>query len=146
MTTQTPATAEIKNWLLSGSSFSHIFDSGSGSERKRTILPESTPVLRIRSHLWYTGRSRSGRHKRVSSMFFQTHWNGKSHPLFAIHLCQRVAVLQAVVCRYSIRMWQKVGSWHAKLYLLWNEVEEHAQKLQLARCNHSWHWGWSQNE
>jgi len=33
--------------------FSQIFDSvsGSGSERKLKILPESTPVLQIRSHL-----------------------------------------------------------------------------------------------
>jgi len=29
-------------------------DSGSGSEKKRRILPESTPALRIRSHLWCT--------------------------------------------------------------------------------------------
>jgi len=28
------------------------FDSGSGSEEKRRILPESIPLLRIRGHLW----------------------------------------------------------------------------------------------
>jgi len=35
----------------SGSCFSQIFDSGSGFERKSRMLPESTTVTRIRSHL-----------------------------------------------------------------------------------------------
>jgi len=34
MTTQTPATAEMEKWLRIRVVFSHIFDSGSGSERK----------------------------------------------------------------------------------------------------------------
>jgi len=35
--------------------FKKIFDSGSlsGSERKRRFLPELTPALRIRGHLWF---------------------------------------------------------------------------------------------
>ena len=41
-TTQTPATAQNKRESGSGSSFSQIFDSGSGSEKNR-ILPDSTP-------------------------------------------------------------------------------------------------------
>jgi len=36
----------------SGFVFSQIFDSGSSPAEKRRILPESTPVIRIRSHLW----------------------------------------------------------------------------------------------
>jgi len=53
MTTQTPATAEIEKGLLIRSGFSQIFDSGPnlGPKEKCTILPESTPVIRIRSHL-----------------------------------------------------------------------------------------------
>jgi len=33
-----------------GSVFAEIFDSGTGSERKRRILPESTPALRFHDH------------------------------------------------------------------------------------------------
>ena len=62
-----------------------------------------------------TGRSRSERRQRDWSVFFETHWNGKSdRPLFAMHLCQHGAVLQALSCIYSTRMWQKLYSWHSK--------------------------------
>jgi len=38
----------------SGSGFSQIFDSGSGPKEKRRIQTESTPVIRIRSHVCWT--------------------------------------------------------------------------------------------
>jgi len=43
---------KMKSDSGSRSGVSQIFNSGSGSERKRRILPESTPAPRMRSHLW----------------------------------------------------------------------------------------------
>jgi len=43
----------------SRSGFSQIFDSGSGCEKKRRILPKSTSVNRTRSQLCFTARIQS---------------------------------------------------------------------------------------
>ena len=53
MTKQTPATAEIEKWLRIRSVFPKFLTPGpdQGPKEKRRILPESTQVIRIRSHL-----------------------------------------------------------------------------------------------
>jgi len=56
MATQTPATPEIKSDSGPGPAFPKILTSCTdpGPKEKRRILPELTPVIRIRSHLWYS--------------------------------------------------------------------------------------------
>ena len=55
MTAQTPATAEMEKWLRTRVRFFHKFlTSGPDPvpKEKRRIPPESSPVIRILSHLW----------------------------------------------------------------------------------------------
>jgi len=53
MTTQTPATAEMEKWLRIRVVFHTFLTPGPDPKEKRRILPESTPVNRIRSYLWF---------------------------------------------------------------------------------------------
>jgi len=55
MTTQTPATAEVEKWHRIRVQFFQIFSPclDPGPKEKRKIPPESTLVLRIRSHLCF---------------------------------------------------------------------------------------------
>ena len=62
MTTQNPATVDIEKWHRIQVRFPKCFTQGPGLKRKRRILPESTPVIRNRSHLCYNHKKWPHRH------------------------------------------------------------------------------------
>jgi len=133
MTAQTPANAEIKKWLQIRVRFFTNFDSmsGSGPKEKRRILPESTPALWIRCHLWLVWR----RNEQCFQRFHRARFRDDHYPVCRLgirqgsdRVCNRIRI-----SKNCFQTGTEYGSWYPKRFYRYFEDSDFWKQLHIAQ-------------